>query len=213
MFAIYASSFRLGHDPEQFRALFGAGIRVAVIPNALDFANDDAWRADWLGREHADLVALGLDPQLLDLRRFFEAPDALADELAQFDGAWVVGGNVFLLRRAMKYSGFDRFIQRMRQQHGAFVYGGYSAGACVLAPSLRGLEHVDPPTQLADGYQSEIIWDGLGLLDFAIAPHFRSDHPEAVQIEALVEYFKRHHVPYRALRDGEAIVVMTAPRV
>ena len=49
------------------------------------------------------------------------------------------------------------------------VYAGYSAGPCVLAPSLRGLELCDD----AGAVDGEVIWDGLGVLDHAIAPAYR----------------------------------------
>lgn len=88
-----------------------------------------------------------------------------------------------------------------------FVYASYSAGACVLGPALRGIDLVDPPEQSADGYEQEVIWEGLGLLPFCIAPHFDSDHPESPLIEEVIDYFEVHRIPYRALRDGEAIVV------
>lgn len=51
------------------------------------------------------------------------------------------------------------------------------------------------------------------MLPFAIAPHYRSDHPEADEIERTVAYFIEQHEPFIALRDGEAIVIDGASRV
>ena len=59
----------------------------------------------------------------------------------------------------------------------ALAYGGYSAGIDLLTPSLHGSEEVDDPNAIPEGYQSEIIWDGLNLLPYSVAPHYRSDHP------------------------------------
>ena len=204
---VYASSFRLCARPERYSRLFGESLRVAVIPNALDFSSDEAWRRKWLKRELDDLQALGLQPDELDLRDFFGDPLSLRQDLSAFNGVWVIGGNVFLLRRAMRQSGFDEFIWRQRTHSQGFVYGGYSAGSCVLAPSLHGLEIVDPPTQLASGYDPSVCWDGLGILSYSVAPHFDSDHSEAEQIKLVVDYFKAQGIPYRTLRDGEAIIV------
>jgi len=68
-----------------------------------------------------------------------------------------------------------------------FLYGGYSAGACVLAPSLVGIRCVDDPE--ADPYGvGETIWDGLSLLDYLVLPHYRSDHPESGAIDGEVDY-------------------------
>jgi dipeptidase E len=47
----------------------------------------------------------------------------------------------------------------------------------------------------------------LGLVDFSIAPHYRSDHAESAAIENVVAYFVENGMPYRAVRDGEAIVI------
>ena len=101
----------------------------------------------------------------------------------------------------MRRSGLDALlIERLGED--AVAYGGYSAGACVAAPTLRGAELVDDPSAVR-----EPIWDGLGLVDFSIAPHYRSPHPEAEPMERVVAHFEAHAMPYRTLRDGQAIVV------
>ena len=204
---IYASSYQLCSQPHRLRDLFGDSTNVAVIGNALDFSLDLARRAESLALELDRLSDLGLKPAEVDLREFFNSETASRNALGHFDGVWVVGGNAFILRRAMRYSRFDELIWEKEREHEAFVYAGYSAGACVLAPSLKGIDLVDPPDQVPEGYESELIWEGLGLLPYSIAPHFDSDHPESSQINDVVEYFGQHGIPYQALRDGEAIVV------
>jgi len=127
--------------------------------------------------------------------------------LEAFDGIWVLGGNVFILRRAMQYSGLDQLLAEKTAASTSFVYSGYSAGACVLGPTLEGIHLVDSPEQSAEGYDSKVIWEGLNLLPYSIAQHFRSDHPESLQIDHVVKYFEEHAMPYRTVRDGDAIVV------
>jgi hypothetical protein len=76
-------------------------------------------------------------------------------------------------------SSADAELGRLLQED-AFVYSGYSAGPCVLAPSLRGLETVDNPDVVPEVYGDKPIWDGLGVLNYAIVPHVNSpDHPES----------------------------------
>jgi len=41
---------------------------------------------------------------------------------------------------------------------------------------------------------------------FSLEPHYRSDHPEATAIEEVVAEYERLGLPYRTLRDGEAIL-------
>jgi dipeptidase E len=205
---LYASSFRLGSHPENLQALFPRAARVGMITNALDFSTDLSRRQSSLQRECSDLESLGLVPDELDLRNYFGRQEGLADRLARCEGLWVVGGNAFILRRAMRYSGLDELLRKWPAHAGDFVYAGYSAGACVLAPTLKGIDLVDPPDVIPEGYASEIVWDGLGLLDYSIAPHFKSGHPDSVLVDAVVEYFNLHRMPYRALADGEAIVTV-----
>ena len=201
---LYASSYGLGAEPQKLQALFPPAAAVAVVTNALDFSSDLPRRASALRREIGDLATIGLIADELDLRNYFGRKQALDEQLARYAGVWVVGGNTFILRRAMRYSGFDELLTRRARD---FVYAGYSAGSCVLAPTLRGIELIDPPDEVPEGYAPEILWDGLGLLDYSIAPHFRSPHPDFARVELVVEYFIQQGVPYRALRDGDAIVV------
>lgn len=103
-------------------------------------------------------------------------------------------------------SGFDGILERLLEEE-VVAYGGYSAGACILSPSLRGMELVDDPTQVPGGYEADTIWDGVRLLRYMIAPHYRSEHPESPRIDELVRHFIDNHTLFRALRDGEAVVV------
>jgi dipeptidase E len=204
---IYASSFRLCSNPARLRDLFADSVRVAVISNSLDFSSDIARRDSAVARELSELANLGLEPTAVDLRDFFGDPVATRRALKSFDGVWVLGGNVFTLRRAFRYSGLDRLLQEIHRSEVPFVYGGYSAGSCILGPTLDGIHLVDPPDLPAEGYGTEIIWEGLGFLPYSIAPHFKSDHPESAMIGGVVEYFEARGLPYRALRDGESIVI------
>lgn len=203
---IYASSYRLCSHPTRLRELFAGSRRIAVVSNALDFSDDHSRRSERVTEEMHALLDLGLKPTAVDLREFFGSPDATRRMLENFDGFWVLGGNVFILRRALKYSGLDQLLSEMALASAPFVYAGYSAGACVLGPTLKGIHLVDPPEQPAEGYGPEVIWEGIGLLPYTIAPHFDSDHPESLQINDVVKYFEAHEIPHRKLRDGEAIV-------
>jgi len=42
---------------------------------------------------------------------------------------------------------------------------------------------------------------------FAIAVHFRSDHPESASVDREIAFYKEFGTPYRTLRDGEALVI------
>jgi dipeptidase E len=202
---LYLSSYLLGDHPEQFAALVGGNKSVAIIMNAADIFGDAKRRA-YLANEIEKMKALGLRAEELDLRRYFGRPDTLTKTLQNFDAVWVMGGNSFVLRRAMRQSGFDQIAVPMIKS-GVLAYGGFSAGAVVATKNLKGIELVDDPNQLTEGYDAPILWEGLGLYDYSIAPHYKSDHPESAAIDKVVEYFEKENIPFKALHDGEAIVI------
>lgn len=202
---LYLSSYRLGEDPSRLSVLAGAGRKAVVIANALDDTSDVARKTAGTARELTELERLGFDARELDLRAFFGRPAALREALAPVSLLWVVGGNAFLLRRAMKQSGLDQYLLRRRGDD-SLVYGGYSAGAVVVTPTLNGIDLVDPPDTVADGYNPEIVWDGLGLVPYCLAPHYRSIHPESPLMETVVDYFITEKLAFRTLRDGEVII-------
>ena len=204
---MYLSSFRLGNHPEQLLNLVGANKKVAVIANSIDFGNDPERRKAGVQREIDDLKKLGLQPEELDLRNYFGKSEELEAKLSEFGVLWVRGGNTFILRRAFKESGFDQWLIKQKNNK-ELVYAGYSAGVCILSPTLKGLEIVDDPNIISEGYKPETIWDGLDLIDFAFAPHFESPgHPETEAVSREVEHYKKEGIKYKTLHDGEAIVI------
>lgn len=204
---LYLSSDRIGERAGSLLALLGGGTRAAIIENALDSvpaAARETHRRD--AYDPADeLAALGIHGTRLDLRHYFGDAEGLRARLSGFDLVWVTGGNAFVLRRAMKQSGFDDVIVDMLDND-EIVYGGFSAGAVVAAPCLEGMHLMDDPDEVPPGYAPEVIWDGLGLIDHAIVPHYRSPHPESAAADRAVRHLCSRGLRYRALRDGEAIV-------
>jgi dipeptidase E len=205
MTKLYLSSYNFGNSPDNLRELASPGSRAAIIMNATDVYSPGL--RDSYVRANADVLSgLGIESEELDLRDYFESPNGLDAGLDRFGLIWAVGGNAFVLRRAMRYSGFD-VVATPRIISGALVYGGFSAGAIVATPTLRGIELADDPNDVPDGYRPDIIWDGLALFDRSIAPHFRSAHPESAVIDDVVRSFINQRMPFETLRDGEAIVV------
>ena len=140
---MYLSSHRLGDHPEQLLTLLRTPGPVAVIANALDAAPAEI-RARGVHDELAALRDLGLTAEELDLRDYFPDHQRLADTLAGYQLVWMRGGNAFVLRYALARSGADQLLAELVRRD-ALVWAGYSAGCCVLAPSLGGLElMVDP---------------------------------------------------------------------
>jgi dipeptidase E len=204
---LYLSSFRLGTEPEYLVRLAGRGGRFAVIANAVDTDADDVRREKVDGEVRA-LASLGLLGTEFDLREHFGSTAAeTMSGLSMFDGLWVRGGNVFALRSALAVSAADVAIVDLLARD-ALVYAGYSAGPCVLGPTLAGLETVDDadaPRRLGLG---EPLMDGLGVLQQRVVPHVASStHPESVALDRLSEEYSRDGISHLALADGQALVV------
>ncbi|MDB5175604.1 MAG: hypothetical protein JWM81_462 [Candidatus Saccharibacteria bacterium] len=202
---LYLSSFRLGNKPEALLTMLNGKSRTALIVNATDFL-DPAERATRLAEEVERLRGIGLEPTEIDLRNYFGKTEELKSELLNYDLIWMRGGNIFVLRRAFRQSGADTFFVELLQSE-KVVYGGYSAGIDILQPHLHGIELVDPPDIIPDGYDAEIIWDCLGVLPYCVAPHYKSDHPESADVDKTVDYYIENHIPFVALKDGQAIVI------
>jgi dipeptidase E len=201
---LYLSSYHLGDNPEEFAKLFLENKKVAVISNALDFI-DESYRKESTDRQINALREIKLLPEELDLRNYFNAEN-LEEKVNRYGGLWVKGGNTFILRRAMTQSGLDKIILQ-KNSNSDFVYGGYSAGICVLGPTLHGIDLVDNPNEVPKGYNPEIIWEGLGIIDYSIVPHYKSTHPESFKVDESLEYFIKNKIPNKTLRDGEVIII------
>ena len=145
---LYLSSFRVGAHGAELLRMVGAGRRAALAPNAIDDFSDAA-------RDVADLSALGFSVWICaaSRRRRATCCGCAAAACSRCAGrSWARGAVLAAIRAD------------------AFVYGGYSAGVCVLSPDLRGLEAVDPPG-------ADPLWSGLGLLDRPVVPHVDTGAP------------------------------------
>ena len=172
---VYLSSYRFGSGASALRR---DGGRALVVFNALDEYPERllSWE-----READDLAALGYRAEELDLRDHWAAPDTLDARLTGVDLLWVVGGNAFVLARAATAAGLGAALARTS----GLDYAGYSAGACLAGPDLRGIELMDDPTTLPDGYDSRMPAATLGLVDVRVVPH--AGVPEALAARQRLE--------------------------
>jgi dipeptidase E len=198
---LYLSSFRLGDHPHRLLELAGHGRNLALVASALDASLEQIRRAG-VDREIGELTPLGFIVTEIDLRNGFEA----AKRLSEADVIWVRGGNVFVLRRALADTGADAILVDLLERD-AVVYAGYSAGVCVLAPDLRGLERVDDVMAVRNP-----IYNGLGILDRPVVPHVDSPgHPETRDCDALSADLTRAGRCHWALSDGEVLLASNSP--
>lgn len=203
----YLSSYMFGDSPEKLKAMIPANPGIGLIYNARDYVGSDPVRNEENQKaEMAFLDRLGFKTEAIDLKQYFGKEDALREKLNSFGAVWVSGGNTFVLRQAMHLSGFENIIKEIAGK-GDFLYGGYSAGICVLAESLRSLFIVDEPYNYPYAEMTETIWEGLGFFKYDFMPHYDSDHIESEKIGNSIQYCIDNKILFRALRDGEVIII------
>lgn len=200
---LYLSSYRVGDHGGRLRELVTRSGPAAIVLNACDVFDE---RSRDFDLQVDDLRDLGFDSEELDLRAYFGAAVALERRLRAFALIWVTGGSAFALARAMSACGFA-VASRDLIDSGTLVYAGYSAGACVVGPDLEGIELMDDADANPPGYPPIAPARTLAWVPWRIIPHWRSDHPEAAAAERAVAHLSAAGLPYRALTDGDAIIV------
>lgn len=203
----YLSSFKLGNKAKELVRLMYRNKKIGYIPNAGDYTNGNLKRRNEINQsDMTELRKFGLEVEFLDLKEYFGKTNDLRKKIKELGGVFVRGGNTFILRQAMKLSGFDiLFKENLKRVD--FVYAGYSAGICVLAPHFKALQTVDDPTDKPYKQLQATIWEGLGYLDYIILPHYKSNHPESKAIDKEVKYCKKNNIQFKTLKDGEVIII------
>lgn len=207
---LYLSSYRFGDRVERLRDLVTGPRRAAVIANALDFSTDLARKEANVGSVIARIEELGFAASETDLRLFFGNPDGLQHRLEGVGLIWTLGGNSFLLRSAMRQSGLDAFLLGHGESNSSTA-----ASARALWRSRRRSEKshlVDPPEVIAQlrcmGPRS--CGTGWRLCPTA-SRHTTTRHtPESELIDRAIEYFRNQSMPFKAIRDGEVIIITRA---
>ena len=66
---------------------------------------------------------------------------------------------------------------------------------------------MDDVSQKPYGNDIETVWEGLGLIDFSVIPHYQSNHPETDSADLVIQYFVDNGITFRTMRDGEVIII------
>jgi len=206
---MYLSSYRLGTRADELEkwANFIGNHKAFFIPNAVDAYPDRERKTESLRGSVAELEELGYEVETLDLKDYFGKETELAEKLKKAHTIFACGGNTFVLRLAMGLSGFGDFLKSKIRDSG-LLYGGFSAGICLLGQTLRGLELVDDSTVKPYG-DHQVVWDGIGLLGYTPVPHFMSDHFESEAVNDVVDYMRENDIAFKTLRDGDVILLDT----
>lgn len=199
---LYLSSQKFGEKTEYLREWIKEhDNKILLIYNALD-----AKGTEKINNNVKDdiflLEQIGFKIDILDLKKYFDEKDKLEEIINNYSSICVMGGNVFVLRQAMKYSGLDEILKKFINRD--FLYIGYSAGCSVLSKDLDVFRNVDDPIEFYN--RNIIIHNGLGLIDYVFIPHYKSNYHKVHLIDEVVAKCKKEKIDYKALTDGEVIV-------
>lgn len=202
---LFLSSYRAGKHDDKLLEFLGKIDKIAVITNAKDYKTPEDRRVKL--EENFDYYrSIGLKPTEIDLRPYFHKPGA-EKLLSKHNFIWLAGGNVFLLRRALSYTGLDRWLYDMVRKN-EIILGGESAGAIITGPTLKYSEteeNEDSPNYIPEGYGKKVLWDGLDFVNYVPVPHYNS--PGYIGIDEYIDNLKKKGIPYKTMTDDQAIIV------
>lgn len=142
---LYLSSYKVGNKKEELKKWIDEhGNKICLIPNSRDIYPESERKATGIQADVNELIDLGFDVTVISLKEYFEDKEGLLIKLEEYNAFYVIGGNTFALRQAMYLSGFDKFLKTI-ENNPNYLYAGYSAGICVLAKDLHGLDVCDDP--------------------------------------------------------------------
>lgn len=200
---LYLSSKKFGNNTKFLKEwIQNHDKKILLIFNALDAKGEDKITNN-VKDDICLLEQIGFEVKVVDLKEYFNKKAQLKQDFKQYNTFCIMGGNVFVLRQAMKYSGYDIFLKEISHNDN-YLYIGYSAGSCVLSQKLDIFKNVDDPINFYN--KDEVIYDGINLINYVFIPHYKSDYHKSYLIDEVVEKCKEKNIKYKAISDGEVII-------
>ena len=123
---LYLSSYKLGNKTDILKKWIKEnGKTIVIITNSRDWTPDTVEKEKSIKRDITELQELGFNVVRVDLRNYFGNKVKLKEDLEKYNAFYVIGGNTYTLRMAMKYSGFDEYIKGISNKSN-YLYSGYS---------------------------------------------------------------------------------------
>ena len=200
----YLSSYKFGTNQDFLKEwIKNNGKKLAFIANSRDAKEDNEIKFEKINSDIKLLEDIGFEVTKLDLRDYFGKYNDLKTELDKYSSVCLIGGNCFVLRKAIALSGFDKFIKENISKED-FLYIGYSAGICVLSPNMKGLDLIDEPINIYN--EDKVLYDGMNILDYLPVPHYKSVYHKVHLVDETVKYLSDNNITYKTLRDGDVII-------
>lgn len=201
---LYLSSYKIGDKVDELKRWINEhGKKICLIPNSRDIYPESERKEKGIQADVEELTNIGFDVTVISLKDYFNHKEKLIKALEKFRAFYVIGGNTFALRQAMYLSGFDEYLKTIENDPD-YLYAGYSAGICVLAKDMHGLDICDDPN--INPYGIDTMWNGLGYFDYIFLPHYKSNHKETELVDTSVDYCNQHNIKFKTLSDGDVII-------
>jgi len=203
----YLSSYKLWNHTETLKKMFWENKKIALIPNARFLKNGYSEKAKLSAEKSLEeLKNLWFETEIIDLWDYFWKEKILEKKLLNFAWVYVTWWNVFVLNQAFKLSWFWNILQKFEKERKDFVYIAYSAGVCVLSPSLDWYQIVDDSNYFPYSEIQKIIWEWVWLINFNFSPHYDSNHPESKLIDEEIKYCIDNKILFKAVKDWEVLI-------
>lgn len=166
---------------------------VAYIMNAARPSVDE--NPDFIFNDAEKLREAGFVVDIVDLDKM----DDVENHLKDYNSIYVRGGNTFCLLNSVHKSGLDKVLSKLLDK--GKIYASSSAGSILPAPSIEIVENDFMTDEDIVGLDDR---KGLGLVDFAIFPHWED------RFEKDLEDLKRKldiKYPIYTLHDDELVLV------
>lgn len=169
------------------------GKKLVFIYTAAE-VEEGGLNADWCQADRQALVEVGFE--VSDYTITGKTQKDLATDLSQFDFIYMSGGNSLYLLQQSQITGFAEVIRDLVLKLEK-IYISTSAGSVVAGPDLYPTHRLDDP-ELAPNLNG---FKGFGLINFAILPHWGSDH--------FKDKYLNRRLPHAYLADSIPLLAIT----
>ena len=192
---LFLSSTRIPNN-EEIVELFGGkySLSVAIIPNAFDVYPKDRQNKE-RAKTMKEFEDSGFSVKIADI--LVGNQDFTLKYIEESDFVWVTGGNTFYLNYALRKSGIDNVLKNVINK--GSVYGGASAGAIIVGPTLYGIDKMDDKSQAP-----QVIWEGLNLVKFGVIPHWNNEKYKS-EFDDIKQTMHPHVIDTICLNDDQAL--------
>lgn len=175
-------------------------IKCGVIKNPMDLKPQDK-REFLYNLVDEGFRKVGINKKDIDLRDYHDGKDVgkFSKVIETLDMLWVTGGNVFYIRYLFEKLGIADILKNALEK--GVVYGGDSAGALLVCPTLKYLDKIDDVSQVPQVYYS-----GLNIIDFVPLPHWGDERFQSMltEIKGKLEKEGNRVIPYS---NNQSIII------